>query len=92
MPALPRDAVILDFFAGSATTLEAVLRLNKKHGFSFRCICIQSAEQAACAEFDTIADIAYERIRRVMCGYTDARGKRNAPLGGALEYYRLFIN
>ena len=92
MPALPRDAVILDFFAGSATTLEAVLRLNKKHGFSFRCICIQSAEQAAGAEFDTIADIAYERIRRVMCGYTDARGKRNAALGGMLEYYRLFIN
>ena len=90
MMSLPRDAVVLDFFAGSGTTLEAVLRLNKKHGVSFRCIAVQSAEKAACAEFDTIADIAYERIRRIMCGYTDGRGNRVAALGGKLEYYRLF--
>ena len=90
MMSLPRDAVVLDFFAGSGTTLEAVLCLNKKHGVAFRCIAVQSAEKAACAEFDTIADIAYERIRRIMCGYTDGRGNRVAALGGELEYYRLF--
>jgi len=39
---------------------------------------------------DTIADIAYERIQRIMCGYTDGRGNRVAALGGELEYYRLF--
>ena len=90
MMSLPRDAVVLDFFAGSGTTLEAVLRLNKKHGVAFRCIAVQSAEKAACAEFDTIADIAYERIRRVMCGYTDGRGNRVAALGGKLEYYTVY--
>ena len=83
------DAVILDFFAGSGTTLEAVLRMNKQDGGTRKCILIQSAESASGSSFHTIADIAYERVRRIMTGYTDAGGKFVKGSGGSLAYYRL---
>jgi adenine-specific DNA-methyltransferase len=83
------DAVILDFFAGSGTTLESVLRMNKQDGGTRKCILIQSAESASGSSFHTIADIAYERIKRIMTGYTDAGGKFVKGSAGSLAYYRL---
>lgn len=64
------DDVILDFFAGSGTTAHAVMALNAEDGGNRRCISIQLGEQcdeeseAKKAGFNTIADIARERIRR----------------------------
>ena len=40
----PDDAVILDFFAGSGTTFEAVCSLNAKDGGKRRCILVQKDE------------------------------------------------
>jgi len=66
-----KDCTVLDFFAGSGTTAEAVMRLNLDDGGSRRFIVIQYPEEvgeatpAARAGFGTIADIARERIRRV---------------------------
>lgn len=40
----PRDAVILDFFGGSGSTLEAVLRLNEEDGGTRQCIIATSNE------------------------------------------------
>ena len=66
------NAIILDFFSGSATTAHAVLELNREDGGSRKFICVQLPEQcnekseAYKAGYKTIADIAKERIRRVI--------------------------
>ena len=65
----PND-LILDFFSGSGTTAHAVMQLNAEDGGSRRFICVQLPEEtdekseARKAGFDTIAEIAKERIRR----------------------------
>ena len=65
-----KDAIVLDFFAGSATTAHAVMQLNAEDGGSRRFIMVQIP--AAIEEtlppysrgFTTIAEISKERIRR----------------------------
>ena len=65
-----KDSIILDFFTGSGTTAHAVMQLNAEDGGSRRFICVQLPEETdekseACkAGFNTIAEIAKERIRR----------------------------
>jgi len=65
-----RNGIILDFFAGSATTAHAVMQLNAEDGGNRRFIMVQLPEptpeksEARKAGFETIADIAKERIRR----------------------------
>ena len=64
--------IILDFFAGSATTAHAVLDLNKQDGGNRKFILVQLPEpcapdsEAFKAGYKTIADIGKERIRRVI--------------------------
>ena len=64
------DGLILDFFCGSGTTAHAVMQLNAEDGGNRRYICVQLPEEtdekseARKAGFDTIAEIAKERIRR----------------------------
>ena len=64
------DGLVLDFFSGSGTTAHAVMQLNAEDGGSRRFICVQLPEktdeksEARKAGFDTIAEIAKERIRR----------------------------
>ena len=67
-----KNDLIFDFFAGSATTAHAVLDLNKQDGGNRKYICVQLPElcdeksEAYKAGYKTIADIAKERIRRVI--------------------------
>ncbi len=42
-----REAVVLDFFAGSGTTAHAVMRLNHEDGGRRQCICVTNNEVAA---------------------------------------------
>ena len=42
--AAPKDAVVLDFFGGSGSTLEAVLRLNAEDGGTRQCILVTNNE------------------------------------------------
>ena len=64
------DDLILDFFSGSGTTAHAVMQLNAEDGGNRRYLCVQLPEEtdekseARKAGFDTIAEIAKERIRR----------------------------
>jgi adenine-specific DNA-methyltransferase len=46
------DAIILDFFAGSGTTVHAVMRLNKKDGGKRQCIAVTNNEVAASEQND----------------------------------------
>ena len=65
-----KNAIVLDFFAGSGTTAHAVMQLNLDDGGKRRFICVQIPEQIdpntapTKEEFSTIADISKERIRR----------------------------
>ncbi len=64
------EAVILDFFSGSATTAHAVMQLNAEDGGNRRYIMVQLPEptdeksEAFKAGYKSIAEIGKERIRR----------------------------
>lgn len=64
------EGIVLDFFSGSATTAEAVLRFNQKNGTNVSYIAVQYPEkcaeksEATQAGFNNICEIGEERIRR----------------------------
>ncbi|TAL90236.1 MAG: site-specific DNA-methyltransferase [Candidimonas sp.] len=68
--AADRHAIVVDFFAGSASTAEAVLRLNRTDGGTRKFVMIQlpapcvKGSEADKSGYKTIADISKERIRR----------------------------
>lgn len=65
-----KDALVLDFFSGSATTAHAVMALNSEDGSSRKFIMVQLPEktgddsEAYRAGYKTISEIGMERIRR----------------------------
>lgn len=72
-----KDAIVLDFFAGSGTTGQAVLELNEKDGGTRRFILCTNNEG------DIAADVCYPRMKNVINGW----GK-NPGLGGSLKYFK----
>jgi len=58
--------LVLDFFAGSGTTAQAVLELNKADGGNRKFILVQLPEPTGRKDFPTIAEITKERVRRVI--------------------------
>jgi len=82
---LDNKDVCLDFFAGSGTTAHAVMDLNKEDGGSRKFICVQLPElcnqksEAYKSGYKTIADIAKERIRRVI-------QKINKEINGKIDF------
>ena len=64
------DSIILDFFAGSATTAHAVMQLNAEDGGNRKFIMVQldeptaSDSEARKAGYHTIDEISRERIKR----------------------------
>lgn len=69
-----QDDIVLDFFAGSGTTGEAVLKQNAEDGGSRRFILVQipqSVDGAGSSEFSTIDEITRERLRRVSKALTE---------------------
>jgi adenine-specific DNA-methyltransferase len=60
------DSLVLDFLAGSCTTAQAVLELNREDGGSRRFLMVQLPEPTGREDYPTIADIGKERIRRVI--------------------------
>lgn len=65
-----KDAIILDFFSGSATTAHAVMKLNAEDGEHRKFIMVQLPEktdeksEAYKAGYKNICEIGKERIRR----------------------------
>ncbi len=60
------EDIILDFFAGSGTTAQAVLELNSQDAGNRRFILVQLPEPTGREDYHTIADICKERVRRVI--------------------------
>ena len=63
------DDIILDFFSGSATTAESIMRLNAEDNGRRKFILVQIEEKLNDSEaiqkgFNTLCDIGEERIRR----------------------------
>ena len=76
-------SIILDFFAGSGTTLHATMQLNAEDGGRRQCILVTNNENNICEE------VTYERNRRVIQGYTNAKGEEVEGLTkNNLRYYR----
>lgn len=65
-----KDAIVLDFFSGSATTAHAVMQLNAEDGGNRKFVMVQLVEETAedsearKAGYKTICEIGKERIRR----------------------------
>lgn len=68
LASIDSDAIVLDFFAGSSTTADAVMQLNAEDGGKRRFIMIQLPEptpeksNARNSGFKTVADISRRRI------------------------------
>ncbi|MDQ2807145.1 MAG: site-specific DNA-methyltransferase [Chloroflexota bacterium] len=58
--------IVLDFFAGSGTTAQAVLELNREDGGNRRFILVQLPEPTGKSDYPTIAAITQERVRRAI--------------------------
>ncbi|OHD57344.1 MAG: hypothetical protein A2Y33_07625 [Spirochaetes bacterium GWF1_51_8] len=76
-----KNAIILDFFAGSGTTGHAVLELNKEDGGNRQFILCTNNENNICT------DVCYPRLKKVIEGYKNPKGENIAGLGGNLKYY-----
>ena len=77
------NAIILDFFAGSGTTLHAVMQLNAEDGGHRTCILCTNNENKICEE------VTYERNKRVIEGYTKPNGEYVEGLhDNNLRYYK----
>lgn len=75
-----QDALILDFFAGSGSTGHAVMKLNAVDGGQRRFILVQLDEAVDHPDYDSIADIARERLRRAGAQVKHGAGQQGADL------------
>ena len=79
----PKDGIILDYFAGSGTTLEATMQLNAEDDGHRQCILVTNNENGICE------NVTYERNRHVIQGYTTPKGQQVEGLhNNTLRYYR----
>ena len=56
--------LVVDFFAGSGTTGQAVLELNSEESSARKIILVQFPESMEAGKFPTIAELTKERLRR----------------------------
>jgi adenine-specific DNA-methyltransferase len=77
-----KNDLIVDFFAGSGTTGQAVFELNKEDGGNRKFILCTNNENNICT------DVCYPRVEKVINGYKNLKGEKNAGLGGNLKYFK----
>ena len=80
--ATDKDSIVLDSFAGSGTTAQAVLALNKEDGGNRRFVLVECE--------DYVDTITAERVRRVIKGVPNAKDEAlRKGLGGTFSYFKL---
>lgn len=77
-----RDSIILDFFAGSGTTGQAVLELNREDGGNRRFILCTNNENQICE------NVTYPRIKTVITGVRTNGSEYSDGIPANLKYYR----
>ena len=89
------NALILDFFSGSATTAHAVMKLNAEDGGNRKFIMVQVPEktdeksEAYKAGYKNICEIGKERIRRAGRKINEELGVRNEKLDTGFRVLKL---
>ena len=78
-----KDALVLDFFAGSGTTGHAVLKLNAEDGGRRKFFLCTNNEGNICT------DICYPRIKKIINGYNNQKNVKVNGLGGNLRYFKI---
>jgi adenine-specific DNA-methyltransferase len=76
-----KDALVLDFFAGSGTTGHAVLELNKQDEGNRKFILCTNNENGICEE------VTYPRVKNVIAGYKSKEEKIDG-YGASLKYFK----
>ena len=90
-----KDSIILDFFSGSGTTAHAVMQLNAEDGGNRKFIMVQLPEEtpedseARKAGYNTIPEIAKERIRRAGKKIKEESPLTTADLDTGFRVFRL---
>jgi hypothetical protein len=75
---------VLDFFAGSGTTGQAVMEMNEEDNGTRQFILITNNDEITNNEKQKImSDICYPRIKRVIKGFSD-----NKALGNSIRYFK----
>lgn len=78
--AAPQDGIVLDFFAGSGTTAQAVMDQNLRDGGSRSFILVQLPEKLSTGSmgresgYSTISELSRERVRRAGARAREAGG------------------
>ncbi len=87
-----QDSIILDFMAGSGTTGQAVLELNKEDNGNRKFILCTNNEEldnkGGKIKHKICIDICYPRVEKVINGYKNSKGEKVAGLGGNLKYFK----
>ena len=77
-----KNSIVLDFFAGSGTTGQAVLQLNKEDGGNRKFILCTNNENNICT------NVCYPRLEKIIKGYKDTKDEKIEGLGGNLKYLK----
>ena len=86
-----KNALVLDFFAGSGTTGQAVAELNAENGGHRHCIMITDEGRNVDdpSAVNIARDITYTRLKRVLTGQDWADGKEHPCLNQNLRTHHL---
>ena len=76
------NSTILDFFAGSGTTGQAVLECNRDYGGHRKFILCTNNENGICR------DITYQRLKTAITGKRKDKSKYSDGLPGSLKYFK----
>lgn len=93
-----KDEIVMDFFAGSGTTGQAVLELNNEDNGNRSFILVQVPEKTPVATYRTITEVTKERMRKVIEQIKEKNGLiENSDLGFAVyklekSYFRKWEN
>ena len=78
----PKDGIILDFFAGSGTTGQAVLELNSEDTGNRKFILCTNNENNICSE------VTYPRLKTIIQGVRIDGSKYSDGLSSNLKYFK----
>jgi adenine-specific DNA-methyltransferase len=77
-----KDIIVLDFFAGSGTTGDAVLQLNSEDGGNRQFILVTNNEDNICDE------VTYPRLKKAIKGFKSNKDESVEGLGGNLNFFK----